>query len=152
MKRTGLILFLGLAAGMLAHTMWFDARRPAAETNLEAQLAWMRTRLHLDAGQFEQIKALHEQLSPRLKELATEKQVMANASEAFEEKRRSSGEVDFLQFASLIEKRRAVERQRGESTRALVAAALNVMTPEQRKRYLEIIGPAMDNQEAGSFH
>lgn len=152
MKRTALILAAGVAAGLLAHSAWFGARRPTPENDLEEQLRWMRARLELDPGQFAQIKAAHEQLGPRLLALAAEKQMMASASEEFEAKRRSSGEVDFVQFANLVERRRAVERQRDQSTRELVAAALNVMTPEQRKQYLEIVAPAINSTDAAFFH
>ena len=141
MKRTVLIAVLGVAAGLVAHVGWFALRRPP--TDLETQLAWMNSVLQLNADQFARFKALHEEASPQLVEFAGELQRMRAESAAFERRREETGEVDFLAFARLMEHRRAVDRDRDATARRPIETALNVMTPEQRQRYLTLIAPAL---------
>jgi len=143
MKRTALILLLGLAAGALTHVGWFWTQRPCSSDNLDCQLAWMKTELKLTNEQFARIKAIHEQSSPRLLALAAEVARMREEYDAFEHERTTSGQVDFLEFAHFVEQRRAVDRECLFSTRQLVADAANVMTQNQRARYLGLLGPVL---------
>ena len=135
MKRTVFVLLLGLAGGLLAHNAWFVAHRPDNSSGLDAQLAWMKSSLHLSDQQFERIKALHAQSSPQLLALATQVTRMRAEFAAFENERRATGEVDFLEFARFVEQRRAVDRECAESTRRLIVAAVSLMNQQQRDQY-----------------
>jgi hypothetical protein len=142
MKSTGLVLLLGLAAGLAAHAGWYGFRRPAPATAPGAALAWMKSDLNLSAQQFEKIKAIHDQSGPQLRQLAAQAAHMRAELDAFEQLRRTDGRVDFLEFADFIQQRRAVDRACVETTRRLIAATAGEMTPEQRQRYLALLNPA----------
>jgi bifunctional ADP-heptose synthase (sugar kinase/adenylyltransferase) len=105
----------------------------------------MRSDLRLEPDQFERIKALHEQFEPRLQQLAAEVARIRAEFAAFERERLEAGEVDFLQVARAAAERRSVGRECDASTIRLVTEATRVMTPEQRKRYLEILAPALED-------
>jgi len=135
MKRTLFVFLLGLAGGLLAHNAWFLAHRPDNASGLDAQLAWMKSSLHLTDQQFDRIKVLHAQSSPQLQALATQVARMRAEFAAFENTRRATGEVDFLEFARFVEQRRVVDRECAESTRRLIVAAVSVMTQQQRDQY-----------------
>jgi mevalonate kinase len=135
MKRTVFVFLLGLAGGLLAHNARFVNHRPGNPSGLDAQLAWMKSSLHLSDAQFEHIKVLHAQSSPQLQALATQVARMRAEFAAFENTRRTTGEVDFLEFARFVEQRRAVDRECAESTRRLIVAAVSVMTQQQRDQY-----------------
>jgi hypothetical protein len=135
MKRTVFVFLLGLAGGLLAHNAWFVTHRPGNPSGLDAQLAWMKSSLHLSDQQFARIKELHVQSSPQLQALATQVARMRAEFAAFENERRATGEVDFLEFARFVEQRRAVDRECAESTRRLIVAAVSVMTQQQRDQY-----------------
>ena len=152
MKRTFIVLALGLACGMLAHVGWFAAHRPAEGTDLDSQLAWMQRTLQLTPGQFARIKALHEQSSPRLLALAAQVGRMRSDFTAFERERRATGQVDFLDFARFVEQQRAVDRECAESTRRLILAASAVMNPQQRETYLAFLDPALKNLGANPMN
>jgi hypothetical protein len=143
MKRTVLIVLLGLTAGSLAHVGWYRAQRPCTANNLDCQLAWMKTELKLTDQQFARIKTIHEQSSPRLLALAAQVARMREEYDAFEHERTTSGQVDFLEFAHFVEQRRVVDRQCVFSTRQLVADAAGVMTEKQRARYLGLLAPVL---------
>lgn len=145
MKRTALILTLGLGIGAAGHVLWFNTHRPAPAGSLDTQLAWMRTDLGLEPEQFERIKALHERLEPRLLELAAEVDRLRAEFATFERERVEAGEVDFLKVARAAAERRSLDRECDASTSQLVAEATRVMTPDQRKRYLEILAPALED-------
>lgn len=145
MKRTALILSLGLAAGVAGHLAWFRAHRPTAAESLDTQLAWMQTDLGLQPDQFARIKALHERLEPRLQQLAAEVDRLRAEFASFERERVEAGEVDFLEVGRAAAERRTVGRECDASTTQLVAEAARIMTPEQRKRYLEIVAPALED-------
>jgi hypothetical protein len=143
MKRSLLIIVLGLAAGGLAHVGWFLSQRPCGSGDLDCQLEWMKTELKLSDQQFARIKAIHEQSSPRLLALAAEVARMRDEYEAFEHERTTSGQVDFLEFAHFVEQRRTVDRECLTSTQRLVADAAREMTVQQRERYLGLLGPVL---------
>lgn len=148
MNRTLLILLLGLGVGFATHTGYYRLHRPSGMDSLDGQLAWIKTELDLSDAQFARIKELHEQSSPRLRLLAAEVARMQEEFAAFENTRRTTDRVDFIEFAQFVETRRNINRECLESTRSLVQATAGVMTPEQRTRYLGIVSAFESHQEA----
>lgn len=127
---------------------------PAAEqsqANLNALLAWMKTDLKLNDEQLARIRNVHEQLSPHLIALANKVAQMQQAFASFEQERTSAGQVDFLEFARYVEQRRRLDRECTESTRKLIAEASDVMTPQQRQQYLQLLNPALKTPGSGSL-
>ncbi len=148
MNRTLLILLLGLGVGFATHTGYYRLHRPSGLDSLDGQLAWIKTELDLSDAQFTRIKELHEQSSPRLRMLAAEVARMQEEFAAFENTRRTTDRVDFIEFAQFVETRRNINRECLESTRNLVQATAGVMTPEQRTRYLGIVAAFESHPEA----
>jgi len=144
MKRTLLILLLGLGGGVGAHVAWFELQRPARADDLTAQLAWMKANLQLNDAQLARLRVLHEQSAPRLLALASQVAGMRGELAAFERERTTNGRIDFLEFARFVEQRRALDRACLDSTRTLVAASAEVMDPRQREHYLSLLGPALE--------
>lgn len=142
MKTAWLVLCLGFAAGLAAHSGWFVLRRPVQITGPTAPLEWMQADLHLTPEQFARIKALHEQSRPQLQALAARAARMRAELENFEQLRRADGSVDFLRFARFVEEHRTIDRLCVESTRRLIAATSGELTPTQRLRYLALLDPA----------
>ncbi len=139
MKRTLLTLALGLAVGLGSHFTYYRLHQPAPTDTLDGQLAWMKTELQLTDAQYIRIKQLHQASGPRLRAIAAQvAQLQAEFTE-FEKMRRTSDRVDFLEFARYVETRRHVSRESLDSTRKLVLAAAEVMTPQQRQRYIELV-------------
>jgi predicted nucleotidyltransferase component of viral defense system len=143
MKRTLLIVLLGLTGGLLVHVGWFISQQPCRANGLDCQLEWMKTELKLSDEQFARIKSIHEQSSPRLLALAAQVARMRDEYDAFEHERTTSGQIDFLEFAHFVEQRRAVDRECLTSTQRLVADAARVMTAQQRKQYLGLLSPVL---------
>jgi hypothetical protein len=139
MNRSFFILLLGLVVGVGTHTVYFHLKQPTHFDSLDGQLAWIKDELQLSDAQFVQIKELHVASSPRLRALATQVARMQEEFVAFENTRRSSDQVDFIEFAQFVETRRNINRECLESTRRLVLATAEVMTPEQRAHYLGIV-------------
>ena len=139
MNRTILMLLFGVVVGLGAHTVYFQLHRPAGLDSLEGQLAWMKEELKLSDEQFARIKELHEASSPQLRALAADVARMQSEFAAFENTRRTSDRVDFIEFAQFVETRRNINRQCLESTRQLVLASAGVMNPVQRVQYLGLV-------------
>ena len=139
MKRTFLTLALGLAVGLGAHFTYYRLHQPVATDTLEGQLAWMKTELQLTDAQFARIKEVHLASGPRLRAIAAQVAELQAEFQAFEKTRRTSDRVDFLEFARYVEIRRHVSRESLDSTRQLVLAAAEVMTPSQRQRYIQLV-------------
>ena len=144
MKRSLLIILLGLTAGALAHFGWFLSQQPCRSDDLDCQLKWMKTELKLSDEQFARIKVIHKESSPRLLALAVQVARMREEYDAFEHERTTSGQVDFLEFAHFVEHRRAINRECVTSTQRLVDDTSGVMTVQQREQYLEwLLGPVL---------
>ena len=141
MNRTFFILLLGLAVGTGVHLVYYRLHEPNANS-LDNQLAWMKTELNLNETQFNRIKELHRTSSPRLHALADQVAQLQTEFAAFEDMRRTSDRVDFLEFARFVEARRQVNRECLDSTRQLVLATAEVMTPRQRQHYIRLIATA----------
>jgi len=143
MKRTGIVLLLGLSAGLVVHNAWYAARAPDDASDLQGLLDGMRKTLQLDAEQFARFRELHEILQPQLDQLAADVGELRAQFAGFEQERRATGEIDFLAYASLIEKQRVVDRECTTSTQDLVHAALADMTPEQGSLYMSLLAPVI---------
>lgn len=139
MNRTLSTIALGLVVGLGVHFAYFKLNQPAPTDTLDGQLAWMKTELRLSDAQFARIKEVHQASGPRLRAISTQLSQLQAEFQAFEKSRRTSDQVDFLQFARYVETRRNVRRESLDSTRQLVMAAAEVMTPEQRQRYLQLV-------------
>jgi len=141
-KRTLLNLALGLLVGLVTHFAYFRFNEPAATDTLEGQLAWMKTELQLTDAQFTRIKELHQASSPRLRAMAVQVAALQAEFTAFEKMRRTTDQVDFLEFARFVETRRLVSRECLDSTRQIVLASAEVMNPQQRQRYIQLVASA----------
>jgi len=142
MKRGALVLMLGIAVGVTAHVAFFRLHEPADPDSLDGQLAWMKQELRLSDAQFARISELHQASSPRLRALAAQVAQMKAEFAAFENTRRTTDRVDFIEFARFVEARRSISEECIDSTRRLVLAAASEMTPRQREQYLGIVSVA----------
>ncbi len=145
MIRVLLVLAAGAIAGVVAHVGWFHTHRPCSGDQLDCQLAWIRTELHLTDEQYARVRAIHEATSPRLLALAAQVAQMRDEYAAFDRTRLATDRVDFVEFARFVEQRRAIDRECLALTRQLVVATSETMTPAQRERYRGLIGPAFAN-------
>jgi hypothetical protein len=139
MTRTLLILVSAVAAGVAGHWGWYAARRP--DPAAESQLAWVRRELDLAPEQYRRLREIHARGEPELRQLAGEVARLREQFAAFERERLEAGQVDFLQVARAAADSRTLDLQCDAAAQRLIAAALGVMTPEQRRRYLELVGP-----------
>jgi hypothetical protein len=142
MKGPLFVLLLGIAVGVATHLAYYHLRQPLAAGSLDDELVWMKAELHLSDAQFSRIRELHEASSPRLRELGSQVAQMQAEFVGFENTRRASDRIDFIEFAHFVELRRDIDRQCRESTRQLVLAASSEMTPRQREHYFGILAPA----------
>ncbi|MDX2186519.1 MAG: hypothetical protein SFV32_06275 [Opitutaceae bacterium] len=148
MSATRNVLLLGILLGITAHVGYFEWRRPAGPSPESNHLAWLRTELKLTDQQYSRVVALHEQTSPELRRLAAQVMDMEREMQVFENTRRSEGRVDFLEFARFVDEFRRLSSACEDSTRALVTATADVLTPDQRKRYLALVSTAAsDNRK-----
>lgn len=152
MKRTLLVLLMGLTAGVIAHVGWFDSHRPCRGDELTCQLSWIRKELKLTDAQYERVRAIHEASSPKLLALAAQVAQLRDEYAAFERQRMTTDQIDFLEFARFVEQRRAIDRECLTLTRQLVAATSDAMTPAQRERYLGLVGPAFTDASGSVPH
>ena len=90
---------------------------------------------------------IRDSSSPRLQALAVQVAQMQAEFAAFENTRRQTDHVDFIEFAQFVEVRRNISRECLDSTRSLVLAAANEMTPSQRERYLGMVTATRPPQE-----
>ena len=139
MNRGLCVLLLGLAVGAATHEVYFRLHRPPDPGSLDGQLSWMRSELQLSDAQYARIRELHEASSPRLRALASQVAQMQAEFAAFENTRRATDSVDFIEFARFVEARRDVNRECLDSTRKLVLASAGEMNQSQREHYLGIV-------------
>lgn len=140
MKRALLTIALGLGAGLFVHLAYFHLHRPATTNTLEDRLAWMKSELQLTDAQFARVRDIHQASGPRLRAIAAQAAGLQAEFLTFEQVRRAEDRVDFLEFARYVELRRRLSSEGRDSTRRLVLAAAEVMTPEQRQRYIQLVG------------
>ena len=142
MKRTLLAVFFGLVAGIASYSLYFRFNEPTRTDSLEGQLAWMKSELRLTDTQFARIRELHRASHPQLQAMAAQVSQMQVEFAEFEKTRRTDDRVDFVEFARFVETRRTLNQACLDSTRRLVLASAEVMTPTQREQYLHLVSTA----------
>jgi hypothetical protein len=145
MKRFVVTLLLGLIVGTGAHLAYYDHYQHIATDTLEGRLAWMKSELRLSDKQFARIKELHQASHPRLRAMAAQVSAMHAEFAEFERARKTADRVDFLEFARFVQNRRELNRECLDSTRQLILASAEVMTPEQRQHYIRLVATAEPN-------
>jgi hypothetical protein len=143
MKHTCLILLLGLLIGLGVHFSYYRLRVSPAN-GVEGRLHWMRQELQLTDAQYARIEMLHQASRPYLRELAARVGRMRAEAAAFETARRDNAGVDFVDFARYVEARRKLNEECMASKHRLVQAAVEVMNPQQRTRYLGLVAAVPD--------
>jgi hypothetical protein len=153
------------ALAVLAFVEWHEARRqhqvnaelarqylrvidpalgaPGESDSMDRELVWMRDELKLSPAQYARIRKLHETLNSELVALEKDRLRVRQETAALEEERRTEGQVDFLVFAGLIKVRQNLDLQSFHSMQRLVSAAATIMTPEQRRCYLDYVQAAI---------
>jgi hypothetical protein len=116
---------------------------PSGSDSLDRELVWMRDELRLSPAQYARIKELHETLNSELVTLEKERLRVRQETAALEEERRTEGQIDFLVFAGLIKIRQNLDLQSFNSMQRLVSATATIMTPDQRRRYLDYVQAAI---------
>jgi hypothetical protein len=116
---------------------------PGSSDSMDRELVWMRDELRLSPVQYARIKELHETLNSELAALKKERLHVRQETAALEEERRTEGQLDFLVFAGLIKSRQNLDLQSFHSMQRLVSATATIMTPEQRRRYLDYVQAAI---------
>jgi len=142
MNRSMVILILGGLVGVGTHLAYYNHHRHIASDTLEGQLTWMKVELRLTDSQFARIRELHQASHPRLREMAAQVAVMHAEFAEFERTRKTADRVDFLEFARFVQNRRELNRECLDSTRQLILASAEVMTPEQRRHYIHLVATA----------
>jgi hypothetical protein len=134
------ILALGLFVGTAVHFAYYRlSLRSTVPLTLDGELSWIRDEVHLTDAQFARIKQIHESSSPELRTLAAQVSDMQRELAEFENTRRTTDQVDFLEFARFVESRRSLDRRCSDSTQRIIAASADVMTPAQRQRYFGLL-------------
>jgi hypothetical protein len=116
---------------------------PSEPDSMDRGLVWMRDELRLSPVQYARIRELHETLNSQLVALEKERLRVRQETAALEEERRTEGQIDFLVFAGLIKVRQNLDLQSFHSMQRLVSATATIMTPEQRRRYLDYVQAAI---------
>jgi hypothetical protein len=116
---------------------------PSEANAMDRELVWMRDELRRSPAQYARIRELHETLNSELVALEKERLRVRQETAALEEERRTEGQVDFLVFAGLIKIRQDIDLQSFHSMQRLVSATATIMTPEQRRRYLDYVQAAI---------
>ena len=116
---------------------------PGESDSMDRELGWMRDELKLSPVQYARIRELHETLNAELVALEKERFRVRQETAALEEERRTEGQIDFLVFAGLIKVRQDLDLQSFHSMQRLVSATATIMTPEQRRRYLDYVQAAI---------
>jgi hypothetical protein len=140
MNRGLLVLLLGVAGGFGAHVTYFNTHRPCVEPTLSCELTWIRDELDLSPDQYARLIELHQQTGPHLAALGDQLLQMRAELDAYEARRRGSNRVDFIEFGQFVKEQQAVESECETSSRSLILASAEMMEPEQRKRYLDLVG------------
>jgi capsule polysaccharide export protein KpsE/RkpR len=143
MKHVIIVILLGAIAGAASHALWYSFRRPPAIETQAQVLAWLREDLQLTDEQFDRVKAIHERSGPELAAMSQRAARLRAELAAFEERRQTIGEIDFLAFARFVEQQREFDRHCLESTRELIAASASEMSSDQRARYLDRFDPTL---------
>jgi len=143
MKRTLVLLLLGLAVGTGSYRLQLHFRSTPESAALDHHLAWMKAELNVSDEQLARLRELHEASEPQMRLLASKVIQLQGELAAFEQTRRAAGEVDFMELGRFVEIRRNVYQECLVSTRQLVVASAALMTPAQRRHYLALVAPSM---------
>jgi len=140
MKRLLLIALFGVVAGAFAHIGFYSARRQTIDEAVGRDLVWMKDYFALNSVQYERIRSLHQRTGPELERLFNVLRTTSGELARLEEERRNSNGVDFLAYHQAAESNRVARSQCRALTLDLIYAVAEMMSPEQRIRYFDLVG------------
>ena len=139
MKNGVLTILIGLAAGLIAHTLYFNSFKPCEDDTLECQLSWIQDYLSLSPNQFEIVVAMHRDHQPEISLLEQQIQVLESRLVALEEERVENDRIDFIAFYSYLQEKVDLDKTRDSSTESFLTKVGDVMNSEQKARFKELL-------------
>ncbi|MDG2166421.1 MAG: hypothetical protein P8L44_00655 [Opitutales bacterium] len=132
MKSSILTIALGLTAGLIAHSLYFNSLKPCEEDTLECKLSWIQDYLSLTDDQFEVVLAMHGEHQPEVFQL---EQRLAS----LEEERVENDRIDFIAFYNYQQDKVDLDKTRDSSTESFLAKIGDVMNVNQKARFDELL-------------
>ena len=139
MKGGILTLLCSLLAGLIAHTLYFNAFKPCEEDTLECQLSWIQDYLSLTSDQFEMLVAMHRDHEPEITQLEQQIQILERRLAGLEEERIENDRIDFIAFYGYLQEKVDLDKTRDSSTESFLTKIGEVMNTEQKARFKELL-------------
>mgnify|MGYP003118153537 CR=1 FL=1 len=139
MRNSILTMVVGLTAGLLAYSFYYNSFKPCEEDTLECQLSWIQDYLSLTDDQFEVVLAMHRDHQPEVNQLEQQILVLEQRLASLEEERIENDRIDFIAFYNYLQDKVDLDKTRDSSTESFLAKIGDVMTIEQRARFDELL-------------
>lgn len=139
MKSSILTILLGLTAGLLAHSLYFNSFKPCEEDTLECKLSWIQDYLSLTEEQFEVVLAMHRDHQPEVIQLEQQIQVLEQRLASLEEERIENDRIDFIAFYNYLQDKVDLDKTRDSSTESFLTKIGDVMNVNQKARFDELL-------------
>ncbi|MDA0349499.1 MAG: hypothetical protein O3C43_20680 [Verrucomicrobia bacterium] len=139
MKKALVTVIIGLTAGLLTQSIYFNSFKPCDDNSLECQLSWIQEYLSLSDQQFEVVVAMHRDHQPKINRLENEIQNLENRLAALEEERIEKNQIDFIAFYSYLQRKVDLDKTRDSSTENFLTQVREVLNPEQKVRFANLL-------------
>ena len=139
MKTSMVTIIVGLVAGLLAYSLYFNSFRPCEEDTLECKLTWIQDYLSLSEDQFDVVVAMHRDHQPEVSQLEQQIQLLEQRLASLEEERIENDRIDFIAFYNYLQDKTDLDRTRDSSTESFLAKVGDVMNADQKARFNELL-------------
>jgi hypothetical protein len=119
---------------------------PTCDDSVIDMLAWMRGHFDLTKEQFSALVDLHMGYEDRLMSLYAELGTIERGYRGYELSRVNNEQIDFMALYDLLSERDRVRADSIRTSRQLVELVMQVLTPDQRLRYLALLN------DSGTLH
>ena len=139
MKTSMVTIIVGLVAGLLAYSLYFNSFSPCEEDTLECKLTWIQDYLSLSEDQFDVVVAMHRDHQPEVSQLEQQIQLLEQRLASLEEERIENDRIDFIAFYNYLQDKTDLDRTRDSSTESFLAKVGDVMNADQKARFNELL-------------
>lgn len=139
MKRSFLIISIGVIAAFGVQSWYVQQNALCQEDSLECNLSWMKEYLSLSDEQYSAVLAMHLNHEDEIVQLTDKITLLQERLDELENERINNDSIDFIAFYNYLQEKTSLNESFEDNTQDFLSDVGSLMTTEQNQRFKNLL-------------